>query len=587
MKHQIRLKLKLLFVTVVMIAIGISGQRSPVLHADSSSAKRGGSLFYVSGEPGLAACTLYTSGEGVTCRTASLGESELTARRDLNQHLEVISPVQLNAQSGLKIVLRATPQLENFPQAKAAFLRAAATWQSLIKTPITVIVDVDFGTTWFGQAYPGGILGLTNAQLLKSDGIYPFFKIALQDSASSANEQAVYGALPDSTVTTDIGDTDLVYAPSSLYRALGFIDAVADPAIEPPGYGPPPAVGFNAGFQYDFDPSDGIDEGKLDFDAVVTHELGHVLGFVSFTAQTELDPSRELGVTVWDLFRFRPGANMSIFTTAPRILSSGGIQVFFAGAADLQLSTGRPDRSGGDGRQASHWKDDELTGQRIGIMDPSLAPGTRGTITSKDIEAIDCFGYDLAQFGNNQPSVKELAADLHGDVLSLTGKMTDADGDVVQGQLQLLDAKGHLLGTSAPFNVNFGVTTTFNFSLQFPGLNASPLAMQAGLVLIDTRGNRSSVAVAEFSGADSGGPKLKSANFEDDVLKIKGKRMTGQLQIEINGQVLPASVGIKANSSGKKLTIEGSNTALNLRAGPNRVRVINDGLRSNLGVLTL
>ncbi|HTG18190.1 MAG TPA: hypothetical protein VK747_23295, partial [Blastocatellia bacterium] len=66
-----------------------------------------------------------------------------------------------------------------------------------------------------------------------------------------------------------------------------------------------------------------------------------------------------------------------------------------------------------------------------------------------------------------------------------------------------------------------------------------------------------------------------------------GKRMTGQVQVEINGQVLPESVGIKANSTGKKLTIEGSTTTLNLRAGPNRVRVINDGLRSNLMVLTL
>jgi hypothetical protein len=111
--------------------------------------------------------------------------------------------------------------------------------------------------------------------------------------------------------------------------------------------------------------------------------------------------------------------------------------------------------------------------------------------------------------------------------------------------------------------------------------------MQAGLVLIDTRGNRSSVVIAEFSGADSGGPKLKSASFDNDVLKVKGKRMTGQLQVEINGQVLPASVAIKANSSGKKLTIEGSNTILNLRAGPNRVRVTNDGLRSNLMVLML
>src|SRR5215510_2930623 len=46
---------------------------------------------------------------------------------------------------GLQIILRATNQLENFPAAKTAFLNAAAHWQAIINTPITVVVDVDFG----------------------------------------------------------------------------------------------------------------------------------------------------------------------------------------------------------------------------------------------------------------------------------------------------------------------------------------------------------------------------------------------------------------------------------------------------------
>jgi len=584
MKQQTRLKLKVLFAALSAIAIGIPAQHTAAAHANSSAAGLHSNPHSLVGEPGFTACTLYSSGDGVTCRTALPEESAMTAQRDPNQTLEVISPVRLTAGNGLTIVLRATAQLNGFPQAKAAFLKAAATWQSLIKTPITVIVDVDFGSTWFDNPYPDGVLGLTSPQLLQGAGIYTSFKHALFEQASSPEEAQMYLALPESACPTDLGDTTLVYAPSSVYRAVGFIDS--DPANDPGGFGPPPAVGFNSAFPYDFDPSDGIDAGKVDFDAVATHELGHVLGFSSETARKELDPSRPLGVTVWDMFRFRPGVSMSTFSDAERVLSSGGFQVYYAGDDDLQLSTGRPDQTGGDGRQASHWKDDSFTGHRIGIMDPSLAAGKRAAITLKDLEAIDSFGYDLAPFGNNVPSIKTLTADLNGDVLSLAGKMTDLDGDVVQAQIQLLDEKGHVVGTSSPFGVDIGVTQTFFFNLQFSGVSSSPLAMQAALVFIDTRGNRSPAVDADFSGGDDGAPKLKSGSYNNVALKLKGKRMNDHLQVEINGQVLPASTPLSVNGSGKKLTIEGASGALNLHAGPNRVRLISDGARSNLTVVT-
>lgn len=585
---QSRLELKLLFTALLTISIIIPAQLSATAsHANSSKAGMSDlteNRYALVGDPGFTACTLYRSDDGVTCRTAEPGEAAMTTERDPGQRLEVISPVELNAQNGLKIVLRATSQLDSFPQAKNAFLKTAATWQSLIQTPITVVVDVDFGSTWFGNPYTDGVLGQTSPQLLQAPGIYNSFKQAMFDAASSASEAQMYLSLPAFTCPTDIGDTALVYAPSAVYRAVGLIDP--DPVNDPAIFGPSPAVGFNSLFAYDFDPSDGIDAGKVDFDAVVAHELGHVLGFVSDAARKEIDPSRPLGVTVWDFFRFRPGVNMSTFNDAVRVMSSGGFQVYFKGDDDdLQLSTGRPDHTGGDGRQASHWKDDDLTGQRIGIMDPSLPAGKRAAITVRDLGAIDSFGYTLAPFGNNVPSIKQLSADLNGDVLSLSGKMSDVDGDVVQAQIQLLDRKGIVLGTSSPFGVDIGVTQTFFFNLQFNGVSSSPSAMRAALVFIDTHGNRSPSVNADFSGPDADGPKLKSATFNNDVLKAKGKKMDGQLQVEINGQVLPPSIVLEG--SAKKLTIRGDSGALNLRLGPNRLRVISNGRRSNLLVMTL
>src|SRR5262249_33897066 len=146
---------------------------------------------------------------------------------------------------------------------------------------------------------------------------------------------------------------------------------------------------------------DGIDANKIDFDAVAVHEIGHVLGFDSNTGTRELDSSAPVAVSIWDLFRFRPGVTLDTFTTAQRILSSGGSQDYFAGAGELALSTGRPDGTGGDREQASHWKDDRFTGQHIGIMDPTLADGERAVITDNDLAALRSFGYTI---GTNQPS---------------------------------------------------------------------------------------------------------------------------------------------------------------------------------------
>ena len=48
----------------------------------------------------------------------------------------------------------------------------------------------------------------------------------------------------------------------------------------------------------------------------------------------------------------------------------------------------------GDGRQASHWKDDSITGTRIGVMDPTLNAGAFYGLSAADIRALDLIGWD-------------------------------------------------------------------------------------------------------------------------------------------------------------------------------------------------
>ncbi|MDW8256429.1 MAG: NF038122 family metalloprotease, partial [Acidobacteriota bacterium] len=359
----------------------------------------GGGFVIVQGEDGSA-----------TCREAT-PEELLQMRPDPNVPLHVITPLQASQQqTGLRIILRGTPQLEQFPQAKAAFLRAAQTWERLIQSPITVVIDVDFGPTRFGRPFSPRTIGSAITQEV-GGSVYSGVRSQLLAGASSASETTIYTALPQGQVPTDLGATERILAPSAVFRALGLINPVADPDGERSRFGDPPSIGFNSNMPFDFNPNDGIDPDKLDFDATAVHEIGHVLGFTSLVGYRELDASSPVAVSVWDLFRFRPGVTQATFSTAQRILSSGGEQVFFAGPPALPLSTGRPDGSGGDGNQASHWKDDDLTGQYIGIMDPTARPGERNEITENDLKALDFFGYRVSAQTQPPPS---------GDVVDLT-----------------------------------------------------------------------------------------------------------------------------------------------------------------------
>lgn len=326
---------------------------------------------------------------------------------------------QLSQQAGLRITLRATSQLESNQQAKDAFIRAAQNWESQIVSPISIVIDVDFGTTFFGEAYDSpNVIGQASSQILGSRTGYPNFRAALIAGASSAAESALYNNLPAGQLPSDQGDITGVFASSSVLRAIGFIGPNADPDAEQQQFGAPPRIGFNSATPFDFDPSDGVASNRIDFDGTATHEIGHVLGFSSLVGDKELNPSATARVSLLDFFRFRPGVTLGSVSTAPRVLASGGAQVFFGGGPELGLSTGRPDGTGGDNNQASHWKANELTGVYLGVMDPTASRGEREQITQNDLAAFDTIGYRLGSGGASLTAVSaasfrgaELAAD--------------------------------------------------------------------------------------------------------------------------------------------------------------------------------
>jgi hypothetical protein len=342
---------------------------------------------------------------GVVCRAATQIEARMLEYRDPRWPMRFIKggdaalKSQKVAAAGLTVQLRATAQLDGYPEARAAFIRAAQRWESVIHDPITIIIDVDFGPTRFGVAWDEtGPLGSTSSDL--RDGSYSSLTQAML--ARFPSDQ-LYKKLPTTTLPTDQGAAAKAASPSSALRMLGLLPATqadADPA---------PGIGFNSAYSFDFDPTDGITAGQFDFDSVATHEIGHALGFDSLVGNLELHPNDPVMVSSWDLFRFRPGITLDTFTTASRVLASGGDQVFFDGVTSVPLSTGRTDNTGGDGQQASHWKDYVSLGSYIGIMVPALPRGVHTYLTVWDLDVLAWLSYHIDSSSFNQARITSVS----------------------------------------------------------------------------------------------------------------------------------------------------------------------------------
>jgi uncharacterized protein (TIGR03437 family) len=376
-----------------------------LLPPSSTSAQGGSEVIQGTAEPlrqddDAPGFIIHATDSQQVCQHSTPEESRLMLRRDPSVELHRITPTQRRTastqQTGMKIILRGTAQLDAFPEAKNGFLLAAAQWESLIATPITIIIDVDFGPNRFGVPYSSpNTLGSTSTQALASNTVYPGFRDVLITRATTQGDGDLFRLLPATSVPSDIGATARLSGPSALFRANGLIAQVAAPDAEMTTLGEPPSIGFNSSQPFDFNPTDGIQPGRFDFVGTALHEIGHALGFSSRVGAREVPAGEQppaLSISIWDLFRFRPTVMSGTFTGAERILSSGGEQIFFSARNQpLPLSTGKPDGTGGDGN-------------------PTLGAGRRSTITEADLNALATMGFRLEPSGV-QGAVIELAHD--------------------------------------------------------------------------------------------------------------------------------------------------------------------------------
>jgi hypothetical protein len=365
-----------------------------------------------------------------SCREATPAEAEILRRRPavpMTVFGERRGGLRTNAegQPGLNIILRGTDQLNANVEAKEAFERAAAIWESRIADPITVYVDVDFGPKRFGEEWsdaniiasastPSWLYGLDPEGNEDNPPFYPIFRQLMGARANSDLEASVYNSLPQAKIPTDVGDMTVIGGGSIVLRLFGLSDfpPTADPEERAP------SIGFNSAFQYDFNPDDGISLNRKDFVGVVVHEIGHMLGFSSRVGVKEINAAAYPAPAILDLFRFQPGVSLATFATAPRILTTGvsGVSstldhVFFAGALEHGLSTGNGRGENGDKQQSSHWKDDSQTGTYVGIMDPTIASQKRVDLTRFDLEAFGILGYNMVSPGCTELEPNDRADD--------------------------------------------------------------------------------------------------------------------------------------------------------------------------------
>lgn len=291
------------------------------------------------------------------------------------------------------------------PLALAGFQAAANRWSSVITDPITINLNIGF------TALGPGVLGSTGSTAMTVN--YSAFKSALTADRTSASDNSAVGSLSNSS-SVDLLLNRTSNNPYGSGSALPYIDddgsannstirlnlanARALGLYQASGGVADASITFSSAFAFDFNPDDGITAGMFDFVGIATHEIGHALGFVSGVDTLDINSPPGNGPFASNQFTFvRP---LDLFRYSTDSAAMGVIdwtaddrdKYFSLDGGITKLASFSTGTNFGDGRQASHWKDNV----GLGIMDPTAAPGERLQFSIYDLQAMDVIGYNLA-----------------------------------------------------------------------------------------------------------------------------------------------------------------------------------------------
>jgi hypothetical protein len=278
------------------------------------------------------------------------------------------------------------------------FQMAADRWSSLFSDNITINLSVGYVTL------SPGVIGSTTVS--RTDMIYQGFTNLLTSDAKTPTDATALANLPTGVsfgvLTRDQPNTN-VFVPASTLTTRNSVLSVTTANSKALGSSTPMStfdgtVVFSKAYTFDYDPSDGIDPGLVDFVGVATHEIGHVLGFSSGVdtidrntgngplASTPTNLAVMPTYSPLDMFRHSAAVGVGAVDGVP------GDDAFFSidggTTAIAQFSRGFYN---GNNAQASHWLDN----LGLGIMDPTASKGELLSITDNDRLLFDTIGYDL------------------------------------------------------------------------------------------------------------------------------------------------------------------------------------------------
>jgi len=289
-------------------------------------------------------------------------------------------------------------------QADAAFAAAAQRWSSLFTDNVTVNVSRGF------TALGAGILGSTSNT--QANYGYSAARTALVGDASSSDDATAtanlqggssFGLLLNRTSNNPNGSgsatpyVDNDGDANNMSLRISNANAKALGLLSGTNAAQDGAITFSTSFTWDFDPTDGITAGAYDFVGVATHEIGHLLGFVSGVDVLDINSPPVNGpfadnqftfVSPLDMFRY---SSLSDASGVIDWTADTRTKYFSIDGGTTSLTTFSTGRFFGDGRQASHWKDN----LGIGIMDPTAGLGELLAISALDILAFDVIGWNL------------------------------------------------------------------------------------------------------------------------------------------------------------------------------------------------
>jgi hypothetical protein len=294
-------------------------------------------------------------------------------------------------------------------QAFAGFTAAGNLWSSLFTDNVNINISIDY------SALSPGTLG--QAGSTSNYYTYQQFRTALIGDATTADDTSAVNSLAaGSTYKTWINhtsdspkgsgsltpytyDSSFVGLTSANAKALGLIgNNTSEDA----------SIAFSSSFTWDFDRSDGISGNAYDFVGVAAHEIGHALGFVSGVDYVDghIDTSfQSSAVLALDLFRY---STASQAVNAIDITAGTSDKYFSLDNGVTKIASFSTGSSLGDGRQASHWKDN----LGLGIMDPTAGNGELLQFMANDAQALDVIGWNRASNSTQIPEPADFAGTL-------------------------------------------------------------------------------------------------------------------------------------------------------------------------------